>query len=67
MLMPRRKVPGLTVETLNHGKFDLAREKAEPGTATCFYRERHFSELVKAFDFAIARNCPVRSEYAEAV
>lgn len=41
MLMPRRKVPGLSVETLDHGKFDLAREKSERGTVVCFYRGLH--------------------------
>jgi len=67
MLMPRRKVPGLTVEMLDHGKFDLACEKGERDTVTCFYRERHFSELAKAFGFAIAGNYPVRGDYAAAV
>ena len=41
MLMPRRTVPNLSVETLDHGKFDLAAEKSERGTVVCFYRGLH--------------------------
>ena len=38
MLIPRRKVPGLSVETLDQGRFDLASETSERGTVVCFYR-----------------------------
>ncbi|HUS54856.1 MAG TPA: peroxiredoxin-like family protein [Thermohalobaculum sp.] len=41
MLIPRRKAPGLVVETLDHGRFDLAREDSERGTVVCFYRGLH--------------------------
>lgn len=41
MLIPRQKTPNLTVETLNHGTFDLASEKSERGTVICFYRGLH--------------------------
>lgn len=41
MLLPRRQVPGLTVETLDHGRFDLATETPERGTVICFYRGLH--------------------------
>ena len=41
MLIPRRKVPGLEVETLDHGRFDLAGETSERGTVVCFYRGLH--------------------------
>ena len=41
MLLPRRKVPGLTVPTLDHGQFDLASESSERGTVVCFYRGLH--------------------------
>jgi peroxiredoxin len=41
MLIPRRKVPGLSVETLDHGRFDLASETSERGTVVCFYRGLH--------------------------
>lgn len=41
MLMPRQKVPALTVETVAHGTFDLATETAERGTVVCFYRGLH--------------------------
>ena len=41
MLIPRRKVPGLALETLDHGRFDLASEESERGTVICFYRGLH--------------------------
>jgi peroxiredoxin len=41
MLIPRRKVPDLAVETLDHGRFDLASEASERGTVVCFYRGLH--------------------------
>ncbi len=41
MLMPRKKTPGLTLPTLDHGRFDLASESSERGTVICFYRGLH--------------------------
>lgn len=41
MLMPRKKVPDLTLETLDGGGFDLAGEQSERGTVICFYRGLH--------------------------
>jgi len=41
MLIPRRKVPDLAVETLDHGRFDLAAENSGRGTVVCFYRGLH--------------------------
>jgi peroxiredoxin len=41
MLMPRRQVPALAVDTLAHGRFDLAAEKPERGTVISFYRGLH--------------------------
>ncbi|MFQ5566028.1 MAG: peroxiredoxin-like family protein [Paracoccaceae bacterium] len=41
MLIPRRKVPDLSVDTLDHGRFDLASETSERGTVVCFYRGLH--------------------------
>lgn len=41
MLMPRQKTPDLTVETLDHGTFDLAAQNSERGTVVCFYRGLH--------------------------
>ena len=41
MLIPRKKTPGLKVETLDHGTFDLSQEKSERGTVICFYRGLH--------------------------
>ena len=41
MLIPRRKVPDLAVETLDHGRFDLAAETSGRGTVVCFYRGLH--------------------------
>lgn len=41
MLLPRQKTPDLTVETLDHGAFDLSQEGSERGTVICFYRGLH--------------------------
>ncbi len=41
MPMPRQKVPALAVETLDHGRFDLATERPERGTVISFYRGLH--------------------------
>jgi len=41
MLIPRRKVPDLAVDTFDHGRFDLASERSERGTVICFYRGLH--------------------------
>ena len=41
MLMPRQKTPGLTLETLDHGTFDLTTDGSERGTVICFYRGLH--------------------------
>jgi peroxiredoxin len=41
MLIPRKKVPPLIVQTLDHGLFDLAREKSGRGTLICIYRGYH--------------------------
>jgi len=41
MLMPRQKTPGLSVETIAHGTFDLSSEQTERGTVVCFYRGLH--------------------------
>lgn len=41
MLIPRRKVPDLSVDTVSHGRFDLAAQKSERGTVVCFYRGLH--------------------------
>ena len=41
MLIPRQKTPGLAVETLDHGTFDLSSEKSERGIVICFYRGLH--------------------------
>ena len=41
MLIPREKVPALSVPTLNHGTFDLTTETAERGTVICFFRGLH--------------------------
>jgi peroxiredoxin len=41
MLIPRRKVPDLNVETLDHGRFDLSVETSGKGTVVCFYRGLH--------------------------
>ncbi len=41
MLIPRQQVPGLTVETLTSGSFDLSRDGAEFATLVVFYRGLH--------------------------
>lgn len=41
MLIPRQKTPDLAVDTLDHGRFDLATENSERGTVICFYRGLH--------------------------
>jgi len=41
MLIPRQKIPPLSVETLNHGHFDLAKDGAERFTLVVFYRGLH--------------------------
>lgn len=41
MLVPRQMAPGLVVETLDHGSFDLALEAPERMTLICFYRGLH--------------------------
>jgi peroxiredoxin len=41
MLVPRQPVPGLSVETLDHGSFDLAADGAEFATLVVFYRGLH--------------------------
>ena len=41
MLMPRQKTPNLTVNTLDHGSFDLSSESSERGVVICFYRGLH--------------------------
>lgn len=41
MLIPRQKTPNLTVQTLDHGGFDLSQQTAERGTVICYYRGLH--------------------------
>ena len=41
MLIPRQQVPGLKVDTLNSGPFDLAQDGAEFATLVVFYRGLH--------------------------
>jgi len=41
MLIPRKAVPDLELQTLDHGKFDLSKEDAQQGTVICFYRGLH--------------------------
>lgn len=41
MLIPREKTPDLVVETLAHGRFDLATAAPERMTLVCFYRGLH--------------------------
>ncbi|MEL7301333.1 MAG: peroxiredoxin-like family protein [Pseudomonadota bacterium] len=53
MLIPRQKVPALSVPTLDHGPFDLATESSERGTVICFYRGLHCpicANYLKEFD-----------------
>jgi len=47
MLMPRKKTPGLTLPTLDHGTFDLSSENSERGTIICFYRGYHCPACAK--------------------
>ena len=41
MLIPRQKAPELALDTLAHGRFDLASEKPDRMTLVCFYRGLH--------------------------
>ena len=41
MLMPRQKVPDLSVPTLDQGQFELSSDNGERGTVICFYRGLH--------------------------
>lgn len=41
MLIPRKKVPDLSLKTLEHGVFDLNQEAGKLGTVICFYRGLH--------------------------
>ncbi len=41
MLIPRQKAPALVVETLDHGRLDLATESPQRMTLVCFYRGLH--------------------------
>ena len=41
MLIPRKPVPGLKVETVQHGAFDLSKETGSFGTLVVFYRGLH--------------------------
>ena len=41
MLIPRQTTPGLSVETIDHGTFNLATDGSERGTVVCFYRGLH--------------------------
>ena len=41
MLVPRQPAPDLAVDTLAHGRFDLADERPERMTLVCFYRGLH--------------------------
>jgi peroxiredoxin len=41
MLVPRQKTPGLSVDTIAHGQFDLSSDGSERGTVICFYRGLH--------------------------
>lgn len=41
MVMPRQKTPGLVLNTLSHGSFDLDNEAATRGTLVTFYRGLH--------------------------
>lgn len=41
MLLPRQKTPDLTLDTLDHGRFDLASDPAERGTVIVVYRGLH--------------------------
>ena len=41
MLIPRQITPDLAVDTVGHGRFDLATDGSERGTVVCFYRGLH--------------------------
>lgn len=41
MLVPRKKTPALTLDTVAHGRFDLDAITAERGVILCFYRGLH--------------------------
>ncbi|WP_158965423.1 redoxin domain-containing protein [Chachezhania sediminis] len=41
MLLPSQKLPALTIETLDHGTFDLDRDHGPNGTLVIFYRGLH--------------------------
>ena len=41
MLVPRQVAPDLIVDTLAHGRFDLAQERPQRMTLVCFYRGLH--------------------------
>jgi peroxiredoxin len=41
MLIPRQPVPGLCVETVDHGRYDLASEQPERFSLLVFYRGLH--------------------------
>ena len=41
MLIPREKVPALTLPTLDHGTFDVLNDASARGTVICFYRGLH--------------------------
>lgn len=41
MLIPRQKVPELSVSTLKHGQFNLAEQTSTRGTLISFYRGYH--------------------------
>ncbi len=41
MLIPRQKVPDLALDTLAHGRFDIAAIAGERGALLCFYRGLH--------------------------
>ena len=41
MLVPRQTAPGLIVETVAHGRFDLAWDEPRRMTLVCFYRGLH--------------------------
>lgn len=41
MLIPSRPAPGLSIDTLDHGPFDLSRDHGAHGTFIVFYRGLH--------------------------
>lgn len=41
MLMPRQKTPDLSIQTLDHGVFNLSEAQSARGTVVCFYRGLH--------------------------